>query len=40
MNSMFDFYGLIWAQPVTELVTMIGALILLTGFLKKMRMDA
>ncbi len=37
MNTMFDFYGLIWAQPVTELITMIGALVLLTGFLKRAR---
>ena len=35
MNTLFDFYGLIWAQPVTELITMTGALVLLTGFLKR-----
>ncbi|MBO6259808.1 MAG: MATE family efflux transporter [Lachnospiraceae bacterium] len=37
MNTLFDFYGLIWAQPVTELITMIGALVLMTGFLKSAR---
>lgn len=38
-DHTFGFRGLIWAQPVTELITMAVSLILLTRFIKRKEKD-
>jgi len=37
MDHLFGFYGLIWAQPITEAIMMIVSLMLLTTVLRKLQ---